>query len=196
MAKITSKEKDKTPPGIHRKTHPKVIRKSGRRQIKDGETHKVRGFIKARPTTKGGDSDNDLVRWFMVKGQDNIVSDFDVVDRATAGVSRASFDNLALRLGVSKKTMAEDILSVSVKTIERKQPQEKLDKRTSSHAIEIARIIQHAYKVFENEEKVKRWLNLENRALGNRKPLVLLETFSGINLVNDVLGRIEEGVYS
>jgi putative toxin-antitoxin system antitoxin component (TIGR02293 family) len=92
--------------------------------------------------------------------------------------------------------MAEEILDVSVKTLERKGIEEKLDKRTSSHAVEIARLLQHAYEVFENEEKVKSWMNKENRALNNMKPVQLLETMTGINMVNDILGRIEEGVYS
>lgn len=125
-----------------------------------------------------------------------IRSVFEGIDLATEGISKASIDNLATLLGVSKKKMAEEILLVSVKTIERKKANDKLDKRTSSHAIEIARVMQHAYEVFEDEEKAKAWLNKENRALQSKKPVELLETLSGINLVNDVLGRIEEGVYS
>jgi uncharacterized protein (DUF2384 family) len=39
-------------------------------------------------------------------------------------------------------------------------------------------------------------MNKENRALNNMKPVQLLETMTGINMVNDILGRIEEGVYS
>lgn len=51
--------------------------------------------------------------------------------------------------------MAEDILSLSVKTLERKDKNTLLDKRTSSHVLEIAKVMQHGYAVFEDEEKVK-----------------------------------------
>jgi putative toxin-antitoxin system antitoxin component (TIGR02293 family) len=141
---------------------------------------------------------NDLLFWLSgsVKMNTIIRSPFDDIDLAIEGVSKASIDNLATRLGISRKKMAENILSLSVKSMERKGDSEKLDKKTSSHAIEIARVMQHAYQVFENEDKVKDWMNRENRSVKNRKPIELLETLSGINLVNDILGRIEEGVYS
>jgi putative toxin-antitoxin system antitoxin component (TIGR02293 family) len=141
---------------------------------------------------------NDLLFWIWGSKQITtaVRSPFEDIELAVEGVSKASIDNLAVRLGISKKKMAEEIFSLSVKTMERKAPSEKLDKRTSSHAIEIAHLMHHAYQVFEDEEKVKHWMNTGNRALKTRKPIDLLETLSGINLVNDILGRIEEGVYS
>jgi len=62
--------------------------------------------------------------------------------------------------------------------------------------VEIAKLLQHAYEVFRDEEKVKRWLNKENRALNNLKPVELFDTLSGLRLVDNILVRIEEGVYS
>ncbi len=57
-------------------------------------------------------------------------------------------------------------------------------------------VLEHADRVFEDKEKVKHWMNKENRALNGKKPVQLLDTLTGINMVNDVLGRVEEGVYS
>jgi len=153
---------------------------------------------KIRIKTNTHKMNNDLLYWLGGSPTNftSIRSPFDDIDLATEGVNKASVENLAGRMGISKKKMAEDILSISVKTMERKKPEEKLDKKSSSHAIEIARIMQHAYEVFEDEEKVKHWMNAENRALKSRKPIDLLETLSGINFVNDILGRIDEGVYS
>jgi putative toxin-antitoxin system antitoxin component (TIGR02293 family) len=85
---------------------------------------------------------------------------------------------------------------MSIKTLERKKPADKLDRRISSHMLEIARIMVHALAVFEDADKLKRWLHKENKALNNMKPVHLFSTLTGLNLVNDVLGRIEEGVYS
>ncbi len=123
-------------------------------------------------------------------------SDFDVINMGLKGIKKASLDKLASHIGVTRKRMAEDILDVSIKTLERKAPTARLNKRISSHALEIARIMQHAYEVFEEEGKVKIWMNRENRALNNKKPVELLDTLTGLNMVNDILTRIEEGVYS
>ena len=102
----------------------------------------------------------------------------------------------AQRTRRKRRGSQEKIFDFSVKTFERKDSKDRLDKKTSSHAIEIARVVQHAYEVFRDEEKVKLWINRENRALNNKMPLQFFDTLSGLNMVNDVLGRIEEGVYS
>ncbi len=71
-----------------------------------------------------------------------------------------------------------------------------MDKRTSSHIIEIAKVVVHALAVFEDEEKIKSWLSNSNRALNNKKPINFFDTLTGLSMINDILGRIEEGVYS
>ena len=141
---------------------------------------------------------NGIIDWLGGKRlmKNPIRSDFDLIITGAEGIPKSSVDELAGYLGVSRKSMAEDILDLSIKTLERKAPTDKLDKRTSSHALEIAKLMQHAYEVFEDEEKIKRWINKENKALNGMKPIQLFDTLTGLNMVNDILGRIEEGVYS
>ena len=141
-------------------------------------------------------SGNDKSIGYWLGNQSALHSNFDLIHIGSEGISKASIDELASHLGISRKTMAEDIFDLSVKTLERKAPSDKLDKRTSSHALEIAKILHHAYKVFEDEDKIRSWINKENRSLNWMKPLTLFSTLTGLNMVNDVLGRIEEGVYS
>jgi putative toxin-antitoxin system antitoxin component (TIGR02293 family) len=125
-----------------------------------------------------------------------VVTEFDILKLGTTGITKNAINTLATFIGISRKYITENIFNVSVKTLERKDHKTKLDKKTSSHAVEIARILQHGFEVFREEEKLKRWLNKENRALNNLKPVELFDTLSGLGMVNDVLGRIEEGVYS
>jgi len=125
-----------------------------------------------------------------------IRSEFDIISLSNEGITKASLDALIGHLGISKKAFSENILDASVKTIERKKATDRLDKHTSSHVIEIARVAEHAFAVFENEDKVKQWLNTPNRGLNNHKPIDLFYIPTGLKMVNDILGRIEEGVYS
>lgn len=124
------------------------------------------------------------------------LSGFELIALSNEGLTRKSIESLIQYLGVSQKTFAEAILNISVKTIERKKDTDKLDKKISSHIIEVAKIIQHAGNVFEDTEKVIRWFNKPNKALNEMKPVELLDTFTGLQMVDDILGRIEEGVYS
>ena len=46
------------------------------------------------------------------------------------------------------------------------------------------------------DDSGKRWLHTPNQALGGQRPLDLLDTDLGSRQVEEVLGRIEHGVYS
>ena len=50
--------------------------------------------------------------------------------------------------------------------------------------------------MFEDSERAHRWLKEPQRGLGNRTPLSLLGTEAGAREVEDLLGRIEYGVFS
>jgi putative toxin-antitoxin system antitoxin component (TIGR02293 family) len=144
---------------------------------------------------------NQRLNLVSLLGGKNIVvnpiqSDFDLIALSNEGITKASLDALIGHLGYTKKSFSENILDVSVKTLERKKSTDKLDKRTSSHIIEIAKVVEHAFAVFENEEKVKSWLNYPNRALSNIKPIDLFYIPTGLKMVDDVLGRIEYGIFS
>jgi len=146
------------------------------------------------------DNDKDITFLFWLGGATNWLkkpgSHWDYFDLIKTGIPKSSIDKLAAHIGMSRKKISEEIFDISVKTLERKAPKEKLGKKISSHAVEMALVLQHAYEVFGDEQKVKRWINRENKALNDYSPVQLFDTGTGLNLVNDVLTRIEEGVYS
>jgi putative toxin-antitoxin system antitoxin component (TIGR02293 family) len=126
----------------------------------------------------------------------SITTYYDLILLSRIGISKASAESLIGFTGMSKKSFVEDILNMSIKTLERKEASDKLDKRASSLIIEVARVLEHAYRVFDEKEKVKRWLSKPNNALHGESPLSLFSIPIGIGMVQDVLTRIEEGVYS
>lgn len=142
--------------------------------------------------------DKNVLYWLdpSLSNNDRSHSEFDLIAIAHDGITKTSIDSLASHLGITRKNLAENIFDISVKTFERKASHIKLDKKISSHALEIAKVIQHAFEVFQEEDKIKVWINRENRALNNMKPIQLFDTLTGLNLVHDILVRIEEGVYS
>ncbi len=125
-----------------------------------------------------------------------LLSGFDMIALSHEGITKASLEALIAHIGISKKAFIENILNLSVKTIERKKGDDKLDRHTSSQIIEIAKVVEHAFSVFEEEGKVQRWLSVPNHALNNLKPLDLFDMPTGLLMVDQVLGRIEEGVFS
>jgi putative toxin-antitoxin system antitoxin component (TIGR02293 family) len=137
-----------------------------------------------------------LMSWLGIGAAHSLKSEFDIIKLGNRGITKAEIEALAKNLGITRKAIAEEIFDLSVKTLERKSPKSLMDKKTSSHALEIARVMDHALVVFEDQDKVRRWINKPNKALNNMPPIQLFDTLTGLNLVNDILGRIEEGVYS
>lgn len=126
----------------------------------------------------------------------SINNNYDLIILSREGISKASAESVIAFTGMSKKSFVEGILNLSIKTLERKQDNDKLDRKASSLIIEVAKVLEHAYRVFDEKEKVKRWLTKPSKSLHGESPLSFFSMPTGISMVEDVLTRIEEGVYS
>ena len=93
------------------------------------------------------------------------------------------------------KDMAE-LLGMSYKTLGRKKETDSLDALSSSLSIEIAATLTNWLSVFEDAAKLNRWLHKENLALKGQEPFHLLNSPTGIRVVNQLLVRIGEGIYT
>jgi len=60
----------------------------------------------------------------------------------------------------------------------------------------LSRLLEHATKVFGDIEKARAWLKFPQRGLGGAVPLDYAETEVGAREVDNLLGRIDYGVYS
>ncbi len=88
------------------------------------------------------------------------------------------------------------IIGISPRTLQRRRQAHKhLDLIESDRLYRLAKIQARAVEVFNDEEIAVDWLKAPNRALGE-KPLNLLDTEAGTDMVERVLTRIEQGVYS
>ena len=87
-------------------------------------------------------------------------------------------------------------LGIPERTLARRKREGKLRSEESAKLLRLARVLKRAVEVFEENEKAIDWLKHPNRALGRYTPLSLLDTEVGANNVMDILGRIEEGVFS
>jgi putative toxin-antitoxin system antitoxin component (TIGR02293 family) len=93
-------------------------------------------------------------------------------------------DKLAPKLGISKATL------------HRRKAQGRLGPEESDRVLRFARLMGKAIEVMEGEDAARRWLNSPQVGLGGAVPLDYAETEVGAREVEDLLGRIEYGVYS
>ncbi|MDA8172197.1 MAG: DUF2384 domain-containing protein [Nitrospiraceae bacterium] len=88
-------------------------------------------------------------------------------------------------------------LAISVSTLRRiKKERRRLSSNSSNRLYRLASVIALAVKVLESEEAARNWIIRPQPGLGGRKPLELIETYAGKEEVENLLGRMEHGVYS
>lgn len=91
------------------------------------------------------------------------------------------------------------LLGLSPATLQRRlaaRPKRPLGPRESERAFRLARLLERATQVIGSSVEAQRWLREPLLAIGNRTPLEAARTETGAELVLQVLGRLEEGVYS
>jgi len=123
------------------------------------------------------------------------LSPLQIIDRAREGLAGTEAERIAVLLAISDKEMAR-LLNLSVATFHRQVKMGRLDAITSERLLLLERLGESGASVFQDNNKFTRWLRRPLRILGDRTPLDLLDSATGIQLVEDLLGRIEYGVYS
>ena len=121
-------------------------------------------------------------------------SPLDMVAAVRRGLSYKTVSRVAEALHLSTGQLAE-YLPVTERTLQRYQKEkQKLDRDLSDHLLQIARVFARCQEVMEDGERARRWLQTPSIPLGNVPPISLLDTYTGVEMVMDELGRIEHGI--
>ena len=115
--------------------------------------------------------------------------------RLREGLEVRELEELRTVLDVSATRMAE-LLGISRATFQRRSGGGRLKQTESDRVVRFARIMGLAMEALESEESARQWLNTPQVALGGAVPLDYARTELGAREVEDMLGRIDEGVYS
>jgi putative toxin-antitoxin system antitoxin component (TIGR02293 family) len=87
-------------------------------------------------------------------------------------------------------------LGISKATLHRRKAAGRLDPAESDRVVRFARLMGKAVEVLESDDNSRQWLTSPQFGLGGAVPLDYADTEVGAREVEDLLGRIEHGVYS
>ena len=92
----------------------------------------------------------------------------------------------------------ERAMGMSLRTYQRRKasPAKPLSPEQSGRAWKFAEILSRATEVFGSQEEAEQWLERPAIGLDRQRPIDLLATPAGIELVEDHLNRIRYGVYA
>lgn len=115
--------------------------------------------------------------------------------RVRQGLPYAALEAVAERLALDRREVSAT-LDLPERTLARRKHERRLQPAESDRLVRLARVAAQATEALGDAERAARWLHRPNRALGGVAPLVLLDTDIGAQQVEELLGRIEHGVYS
>jgi putative toxin-antitoxin system antitoxin component (TIGR02293 family) len=115
------------------------------------------------------------------------------------GLPASALDHLVGNLAVLGKTESlEKAVGMSLRTWQRRKdaPSKPLSQDQSGRAWKFAEILAKATDIFGSQTEAEQWLERPATGLDQRRPIDLLGTPAGVELVEDHLGRLEYGVYA
>jgi len=152
---------------------------------------------KARPDAKKSHT-NQLIfepANTMVRILPERTGPFELIAQSRSGVAHAEVRQLASLLELTIREFAI-LLSMNERTIARRLVSGSLNKVESERLLLLKALAAHGLRVFEDQGKFNRWLRRPLEILEGQSPLQLLDTATGFQVVDQILGRIEYGVYS
>jgi len=94
--------------------------------------------------------------------------------------------------------VVDKALGISTRTLQRSRehPNKKLSIEQSSRLWATAELIETALRVFGNQEAVERWMMQPAIGLDDQRPIDLIATSAGSDVVRTFLNRLDYGVYT
>jgi len=133
----------------------------------------------------------------LSKYRSAIKSDLAIVKSANEGIDASVFSEIVEMSGMNKTYLAEEIFDVSVKTLQRHQKEKKkLNPRNSEVALKLLSLFEKGIQIFSSMNSFMSWLSKPAYGLGEKVPKDLLNTITGIDLIEEELIRIEFGALS
>ena len=119
----------------------------------------------------------------------------ELIRRIQKGLRFSELQTLQSTLDLPFEQLAAK-LCISRSTLHRRKAAGRLSPDESDKVMRLSRLVDHAAKVFGDVEKARAWLKFPQVGLGGAVPLDYAQTEVGAREVDDLLGRIDYGVYS
>jgi len=117
------------------------------------------------------------------------------VSKVQAGLHFRELEALRQDLGLPLDQLSEK-LGISRATMHRRKAAGRLGPDESDRVARFERLLKQAATVFGDNDRARQWLNFPQYGLGGAVPLDYARTEVGAREVENLLGRIEYGVYS
>ncbi|MCA9731819.1 MAG: DUF2384 domain-containing protein [Lewinellaceae bacterium] len=117
----------------------------------------------------------------------------DLIKLSRKGLSLKNLFSILEYTSLTVKDLVK-IIPLSERQLQRYSKDQILRTDISVQLLQISELYSRGYEVFGSREKFRKWMEHPNMALSSVKPIELLDTSFGIQLILDEIGRIEHGI--
>lgn len=119
-----------------------------------------------------------------------------LLDKIEKGLPITAFERLQNRTGIPTDVLLKTI-GIKPRTYVRRKRASTFSAVESDRLVSLSRLFALTIDLFEGEEDAAlRWITAPNKALGNATPLELASTETGTREVENLIGRLEHGVFT
>lgn len=119
----------------------------------------------------------------------------EAIQRVAKGLPFREIEALRVEIDEPLESLGRH-LSISRSTLQRRRAERRLSPQESDRVLRFFRLLRHAARVFGDVSRARQWLKFPQRGLGGAVPLDYASTEVGAREVENLLGRIDYGVYS
>jgi putative toxin-antitoxin system antitoxin component (TIGR02293 family) len=120
----------------------------------------------------------------------------ELIRQLERGFSFKTMEALESRSGVALSQLAT-VIGIPERTLARRRVSRRLTPEESERLLRISSVFEAAVDLFEGDAAdAVNWLNTPRKALGDRTPLAYARTEPGAREVEDLIGRLEHGIFS
>ncbi|EGQ7918584.1 DUF2384 domain-containing protein [Vibrio parahaemolyticus] len=131
--------------------------------------------------------------WFMLGIEDAETGRTDAVHK---GFEPKVYRNIVERVKLSQNEF-QNVTLIPVSTIKRRlKNDERFNTQESDAIYRLAMLLKLATELFDDEERALEWMKENVYGLGGKRPLDMVSTTVDFEIVKDLIGRLEHGVFS
>lgn len=123
-------------------------------------------------------------------------SPHELVERINDGLSFRSFEKLRKEMGLTATALAK-VIQITTRTLTRRKTAGKFRPNESDRILRTSRVFEKALDLFGGDhDHARTWLGSTKSALNGSTPLELAVTDVGAREVENLIGRLERGVFA
>ena len=148
--------------------------------------------IVSEKTKRSGQGKYTVEKLLGIETADNLK----LAKKVEAGFSFETLERLGKTTGLPLERLRVAV-RIAPRTLTRRKKEKKLSPEESDRLVSVSRLLAQTFELFEgNTEAGLRWFISPNRALSGQSPIEVAATETGTREVENLIGRLEHGVFT